>query len=228
MKVSMRAFLALLLLGSGYAAAQGFPATSTSQAAQPAQPSSPEPQDLPPPPPQELPPAPQEQVQVAQQQPAAMGQWIFTAQYGWVWMPYGSEYVAPATIAGYAPYAYVYHPFDGWVWLAAPWVYGWGVSPHFGSHGPAAFAWYHPSFWGGHRWGHIRGGVRHDSRHVGGGHFPGVPAPHIRGGGGHSGSGHIGGSQWGGGHRGGGHRSSGHVGGSHGSGHRGGGHRGHG
>lgn len=204
MKVVMPAFLALLSLGSGYAAAQGVPATGTSQAAQPVQPSSPEPRDLPPPPPQEIPPPPQEQ-----QEPAATGQWIFTAQYGWVWMPYGSEYIAPATIAGYAPYAYIYHPFDGWVWLAAPWVYGWGVSPYFGSHGPAAFAWYHPSFWGGHRWGHIPGGVRHDSRQVGGGHFPGVHAPRPHGGGGHSSGGHVGGGHGGGGHRGGGHRGHG-------------------
>lgn len=118
--------LALLLLGSGLAAAQGFPASGTPQLAQQVQPSSPQPQDLPPPPPEDLPPVPQEQAAVPPPQPAATGQWVFTAQYGWIWMPYGAEYVSPPTSYAYAPYAYVYYPPSGWMWLAAPWIDGWG------------------------------------------------------------------------------------------------------
>lgn len=178
--------LALLLLGSGHAVAQGFPAGGTPQLAQQVQPPSPQPQDLPPPPPEDLPPVPQEQVAVPPQQPAATGQWIFTAQYGWIWMPYGDEYVSPASSDAYAPYAYVYHPPRGWIWLAAPWINGWGVLPQFG----------------------VQSGIRHGNGHVGGGHFPGVhvAADRHRGGGGH------GGSHGGRGHGGGGHRSGGHRG----------------
>jgi len=30
----------------------------------------------------------------AQPVPRTAGQWVFTSQYGWVWMPYGNPYVA--------------------------------------------------------------------------------------------------------------------------------------
>lgn len=179
--------LALLLLCAGHAAAQGHPARGTPQLARQFNPPSPQPLDLPPPATEDLPPVPQEQGAVPQQQPAATGEWIFTAQYGWIWMPYGGGYISSATIAGYAPYAYVYHPLNGWLWLTAPWVYGWGVIPHFGARGPSAFAWYDPGRHGGHDSGHVRSGIR--NRHFEGGHFPGahVTADRHRGGGGHRG-----------------------------------------
>src|SRR5882672_1790514 len=47
-----------------------------------------------PPPPPAAPPAVQQQVQPAPQaQVAPGGQWVHTQQYGWVWMPYGNQYV---------------------------------------------------------------------------------------------------------------------------------------
>ena len=73
----------------------------------------------------------------------AQGQWVYTQQYGWVWMPYGSQYTYAPTQAGVYPSEYVYYPSYGWTWIAAPWVFGWGVSPYFGVYGPSHFGWYH-------------------------------------------------------------------------------------
>ena len=73
-----------------------------------------------PPPPPVAPPAVQQQVQPAPQvqaqvQAAPSGQWVHTQQYGWVWMPYGNQYVyTPEDTSGSAyPYAYVYYPTRG-------------------------------------------------------------------------------------------------------------------
>lgn len=109
-----------------------------------AQPPSPAPDRVPPPPPAQVSPPSQAQVQVVPQvtQPAARGQWVYTAQYGWVWMPYGSQYTYTPTQPGASPYEYVYYPSYGWSWLAAPWVFGLGVSPYFGVAGPWHFGWY--------------------------------------------------------------------------------------
>jgi len=64
------------------------------------------PPDLQPPAPPQQPPAPpveaqgqaQPEVQqpVAAGQPAAGGQWVYTNDYGWIWMPYGNQYVYEA------------------------------------------------------------------------------------------------------------------------------------
>ncbi len=105
------------------------------------EPTAPMPAMLPPAPPAALPPAP---VYMATTPHVAMapattgGQWVFTAQYGWVYMPYGSRYV----VATASPYAFVFAPSYGWRWLSAPWVIGSGPYPHFGNHGPFAYAWY--------------------------------------------------------------------------------------
>jgi hypothetical protein len=84
------------------------------------------------------------------------GQWIYTDQYGWIWMPYsdGYTYVPPD---GYGePYAYVYYPLYGWTWLAAPWVWGFGPWPYFGYYGPARFAWYGHGWWRNpSRWSYV-------------------------------------------------------------------------
>jgi hypothetical protein len=95
-----------------------------------------------PPPPAQAPQAPN--VQAPQppgpQLTAATGQWVYTSQYGWVWMPYAQAYThVPAT--GY-PYMYLYYPAFGWRWSAAPWVFGWGPRPYWGAWGMTRFAWH--------------------------------------------------------------------------------------
>jgi len=134
---SLAAFLAVLTFGSGFARAKD-------------QPQSAPPIPVPPAPPEQLPPPPEQQVQmappeptpqVAQQAPAT-GQWVYTQQYGWVWAPYGDEYTYAPTQEGAYPQEYLYSPSYGWTWFAAPWVFGWGVSPYFGVYGPAHFGWY--------------------------------------------------------------------------------------
>jgi hypothetical protein len=92
------------------------------------------------------PPAPPAQGAYAQQPAAAQGEWVFTAQYGWVWMPYGQQYVDDA----YSPRQYVYSVRLGWSWVAAPWLAGNGVHLRFGHLGPAHFARYRANFRGGY------------------------------------------------------------------------------
>jgi hypothetical protein len=104
------------------------------------------------------PPAPPSGNVYAQQPPAPpAGQWVYTPQYGWVWMPYGQQYVD-----AYSPRQYVYSVRFGWSWVAAPWLVGPGVHLWFGRLGPSRFGWYrgygryysyrvYPR--GGHAWG---------------------------------------------------------------------------
>jgi hypothetical protein len=194
----------------------------------------------PPPPPQVQVEAPAEPATAAPDANAqvAAGQWVYTSQYGWVWVPAGTE----SSALNEQPYAYLYAPSYGWAWYASPW--GWGPAYY----GPWA-SYFGPRFWGGHYhygvggWGYSRGfagahygpgGFGHygvGGRGWGGGYArgggfgahsyasPGVRGgAHFGGGGGHFGGGaHFGG---GGGHFGGG---GGHFGG--GGGHGGGGHR---
>jgi hypothetical protein len=107
------------------------------------------------------------------------GQWVYTQQYGWIWLPYARKYtyVAPE---GY-PYSYIYYPGNGWCWLYSPWVFGWGPAPYWGVYGQAHFAWYgHPWFarpqiyprfryWGPMRHGGYWGGGFRGHGHWGGG-----------------------------------------------------------
>jgi hypothetical protein len=82
----------------------------------------------------------------AQSGPPPAGQWTFTQQYGWLWMPYDQRYTNVVDDAALA-YEYVWYPTFGWTWVVAPWVLGFGVTPYWGAHGPGAFAWYaHPWF----------------------------------------------------------------------------------
>src|SRR5262249_47385670 len=109
-----------------------------------------EPQDSEAPAEQEAEPAP------AQGAPTAAppsGQWVYTAQYGWVWMPYAQSYTY-ITPDGSTPYEYVYWPGYGWRWALAPWVFGWGPRPHWGVYGITRFYWHaHPWFRPyAHRW----------------------------------------------------------------------------
>ena len=87
------------------------------------------PEQFPPAPPSPTPPAPPPQAQAADSQTVPSGSWVYTAQYGWVWMPYADAYtyVPPS---GYGePYMYVYYPAGGWSWVVAPWLWGWGPLP---------------------------------------------------------------------------------------------------
>jgi hypothetical protein len=148
------------------------------------------------PPDQAPPPAPsQDQTQTPAQPtspaPQAGGQWVYTAQYGWVWVP--SD--ASTTTVGEQPYAYLYTPSYGWTWYNSPWGFG---APYF--YGPRV--WGHPYF-GGRPYRYAPGAVLRPNVWVG----PRVGAPYaVPHGGGvfHGGGGGFHGG--GGGHGGGGHR----------------------
>jgi hypothetical protein len=105
-------------------------------------------------------------------QPPA-GQWVFTQQYGWLYLPYDQGYTHVVDDAALA-YEYAYYPAYGWRWVVAPWVLGFGVTPYWGAYGPARFTWYaHPWFRVGTAhlrptWG--RGFGPHPGFHMGGGH----------------------------------------------------------
>ncbi len=78
--------------------------------------------------------------------PLPSGQWVYTGQYGWLWMPYGQPYtqVVPDAAVGYM---FVFYPRFGWRWVVAPWVLGFGVEPFWGPSGPIYFEWFaHPWF----------------------------------------------------------------------------------
>jgi hypothetical protein len=93
---------------------------------------------------------------------AAQGQWVYTQQYGWVWMPYGSQYTYTPTQTGVYPSEYVYSPSYGWSWVVAPWVFGWGITPYYGVYGASHFGWYHhgyrPFYGGGYGYHPVYGG----------------------------------------------------------------------
>ncbi|HZL20947.1 MAG TPA: hypothetical protein VFG23_24650, partial [Polyangia bacterium] len=133
MKSALSVVLCLTLFGAGFARAQETGAATEPQAVMP--PTAP-PNEAPPSPPQQPPAPPAEQApqeaaaegalppQAAQPQPVATGQWVYTEQYGWVWMPYGNQYTYEGTASGSEPYEYLYEQSYGWTWLAAPWVWG--------------------------------------------------------------------------------------------------------
>jgi hypothetical protein len=101
------------------------------------QPPTPPPSD-PPPAPRQIPDPPSGH---GDAQGATPGQWVYTEQYGWVWMPYGDPYTHVPS-GGDPPVMYVYLPTDGWCWVDAPWIWGWGVAPYFGLRGPARYRWW--------------------------------------------------------------------------------------
>jgi len=106
--------------------------------------------------------------------PNQAGQWVYTSQYGWVWMPYGQQYVDEGAYGAASPYQYVYCVGAGWSWIAAPWLWGWGPYPYFGVWGPLHFGWYRGLYRSGYGWGRYRGGAPR------GGYFAGG---YVRGGG---------------------------------------------
>ena len=183
MRIKLAVSICSLILKLGVAQAQEMSPVdnSTSQAApQSVQPSTPEPDMQPPAPPQQ-PPAPpvqsQGQAQPQMQQPAGGvaaaggGQWVYTSEYGWIWMPYGNQYTYEGTANDAYPYSYVYYPSYGWMWLGAPWVWGWGAYPYFGPRGPLGFGWYAGLYRAGYGWGGYRGGGYSGGGRVGSGGY---------------------------------------------------------
>jgi hypothetical protein len=133
---------------------------------------------------------------------AGAGQWVYTAEGGYIWVPNGATTSAVEGV----PYTYLYTPAYGWTWYASPWGFGpftygswvgsaWPYGFHAWAYGPAGWGWrggmagYHGhgrSFGGpGHYYGYGGGGV-----HVVGGGFHG--GGRGFGGGGHFGGGHGG------------------------------------
>jgi len=102
------------------------------------EPPTPPPSTRPAPPPE---PPPPPRPESRQEKPSDTGQWVYTEQYGWVWMPYGDRYThLPPD--GATPSMYVYYPEAGWCWVVAPWLWGWGPSPYFGVFGPRFYGWW--------------------------------------------------------------------------------------
>lgn len=165
------------------------------------------PADPPPVPPQTVPAAPQA---LGPQTPTTPGgQWVDTAQYGWLWMPYGSQYASVPEDDGMGdgdPYAYVYEPNAGWTWLAAPWLMGWGPYVTFGDGGGWGYGWFRgPWAWRGDGmgfgyragWGsdsYYRGG--YGSRYGGRGWAGSFRGGHFGGHFGRAGGGFHGGGHW--------------------------------
>src|SRR5512135_1703456 len=105
----MKRFLAAVALSSAFLLHPGLAAAD--DAPQGVQPDVPAPTWVPPPPTEVD--ASGNEVEVQSSTPA--GQWVYTSQYGWVWMPYGNSYTyLPAS--GATPNMFVYWPAVGWSW----------------------------------------------------------------------------------------------------------------
>src|SRR5262249_7985504 len=135
----MKPLATLLLTFPLVAAAQISPPVD--QPPTPVQPAAPPPGIAPPPPPASAPPPPPGEVNAPPipagppqaenaSAPPTDGQWVYTAQYGWVWMPYAQQYVSAPTGSA-APEMFVYYPAFGWRWVVAPWVWGLGAQPYW-------------------------------------------------------------------------------------------------
>ena len=113
---------------------------------------------------EENPSAPTTPPPATQPAPAATGQWVYTTQNGWLWMPYGQSYTYVNTDTSLA-YEYAYYPAFGWHWVPAPWVLGIGPSPYWGGYGYSRFAWHaHPWFETNR---HAGGGYQMHASHMG-------------------------------------------------------------
>jgi hypothetical protein len=125
------------LLSAAAIAAAGLAQAQTAPAEEPAaQPTQPPPGQAPPAPPENPGTPPQQaepqEAQPAPAQPSPSGQWVYTSQYGWLWMPYAQSYTyVPAEGM---PQMYVYYPALGWRWVVAPWVFRWGPRPYWHAH----------------------------------------------------------------------------------------------
>jgi hypothetical protein len=106
-----------------------------------------------PPPPAPAPPAPQ----TSWVRAYPTGQWVYTSDYGWVWVPAGTA----TTVVEGVPYAELYTPAYGWTWYVSPWGFG---SYHYGPW--VAHTW-HPVGWRGGWVAHPRVAVRLGAPHFG-------------------------------------------------------------
>lgn len=111
------------------------------------------------------PPVPTTPPPATQPAPTATGQWVYTAQHGWIWIPYGQSYTYVTADSSLA-YEYVYYPAFGWHWVLSPWVLGVGPAPFWGVHGYGRFAWHAHPWFGAHRY-YGGGGYRVRAAHVG-------------------------------------------------------------
>jgi hypothetical protein len=75
------------------------------------------------------------------------GQWVYTQQYGWIWMPFDDLYTYVPPGGTGEPLGFVFTGNYGWTWVAAPWVWGYGPTPNWGRPGPDRFAWYRHGWW---------------------------------------------------------------------------------
>jgi hypothetical protein len=157
MKTTIRVLTAAALLSSGSALAQQATAEAqqaTAETADTPAPSTAAPSQMPPAPPSN-PGQPPGVASAASPAPQVIapstsnGQWTYTRQYGWVYLPYSQSYTYVTPDGGIA-YEYAYYPASGWGWVEAPWVLGFGPRPFWGYHGYGHFAWYaHPWFHAG-------------------------------------------------------------------------------
>ncbi len=166
--------LAIALVSFPFLAAAQVGAPDSAPPSAAVEPPAPPPESAPPPPPATFAPPPQAARAAPPQAesvtlPPTDGQWVYTSQYGWVWMPYGARYTY-LPVGGAVPDMYVYYPAFGWRWVVAPWVWGLGPQPYFGVHGVVRFTWWGRGFgrwygfapryvgwggrgyWGGGRW----------------------------------------------------------------------------
>lgn len=102
------------------------------------------------------------------------GEWVFTQQYGWLWMPYGAPYTWVPPGGRGEPVAYVFLGTSGWTWVSAPWVWGYGPRPHWHRARPDRFAWYRHGDWRTPRRWHYTGAPER-------GRVARSPAPPARG-----------------------------------------------
>lgn len=110
------------------------------------------------------------------------GQWVYTDQYGWIWMPYSEAYTYVPPDGWGAPYQYVYGAALGWTWVVAPWVWGWGPWPYFGVIGPVHYGWWHHGWWRDPwRWHYVPAPVGHRPGEVRGPPVRGVPVRPVPG-----------------------------------------------
>src|SRR5262245_53321183 len=124
MKLASHILLGIIALTPGLARAQTvYSAGQVPGPGEPppaVQPATVVPAELPPGPPA-APPSPPVQVQVQagvvavtpNPPPQPAGQWVYTQQYGWLWMPYGTQYTYEGSTT-VQPYSYVYYPSYGW------------------------------------------------------------------------------------------------------------------
>jgi len=108
-------------------AQQTAPPDTQPQPSAPAQPQAAPPQEVAPPEAEPAPtPPPPQAVAPSTTPPSSWvysyptGQWVYTSDRGWVWVPAG----ATTTVVEGVPYAFLYTPIFGWTWYVSPW--GWG------------------------------------------------------------------------------------------------------